>query len=267
MSTHKKQMFCWSFLLVVFLVTLFSSYLTPYDANTMNMSEVYESPNGSHLFGTDHLGRDVLTRLIQGGKVTLTVATVATILSFIIGLIYGGISGYLGGVLDTVMMRIVEVLLTIPSILIILVCQAFMQGNIWSMILIIGLTSWYTTARMIRTEFLKLNQMEFVQMAKMIGTPSWKIILDHLLRNSIQAVFVVTLFNFAGAIFVEVSLSFLGIGVPPAVPSWGNMLYHAQSDFIAGAWWIGLFPGLLIIFTVLAINMIGSSSIKAKGGQ
>lgn len=266
MNPRKMQLICWGFLLIVVLATLFSSYITPYESNMMDMNEVYEAPGPNHWLGTDHLGRDVMTRLLSGGKVTLTVAALSTMLSLLIGLIYGGISGYFGGKIDTFLMRLLEVLLTIPSILIMLVFQAFTQQSIWSILFIIGLTSWYTTARIVRTEFLRLGQMEFVQVAKMIGTPVWKILVEHLLRNSIQAVFVVTLFNFAGAIFIEVSLSFLGIGVPPTVPSWGNMLYHAQSDFIAGAWWIGIFPGLLIVITVLAINVIGSSSMKTKGG-
>ncbi|MHA6261009.1 ABC transporter permease [Sporosarcina sp. CAU 1771] len=259
MKKQRKLLVWSSFLVCIFLMTIFASFLTPYEPNGMNMDPVYEAPSNSHLLGTDHLGRDVLTRLLEGGKVTLTVAVFSTVLSLVIGLVYGGISGYYGGKLDTFLMRLLEVLLTIPSLLVILVFQAFMQGNIWSILLIIGLTSWYTTARIIRTEFLKLKDLEFVQVAKMIGTPVWKILFDHLLRNSIHAVFVITLFNFAGAIFIEVSLSFLGIGVPPAIPSWGNMLYHAQSDFGAGAWWIGIFPGLFIVFTVMAIHFIGGS--------
>lgn len=266
MRPYKTKLICWIFLLVIVLLTLFSAYITPYESNTMNMDAVYEAPSQSHWFGTDHLGRDVLTRLLAGGKVTLIVAALSTILSLLLGLIYGGISGYFGGRIDSLLMRLLEVFLTIPSLLIILVFQAFMQGSVWSILLIIGLTSWYTTARIVRTEFLKLSQLEFVQVAKMIGTPVWKILVSHLLRNSMEAVFVVTLFNFASAIFIEVSLSFLGIGVSPAVPSWGNMLFHAQSDFIAGAWWVGIFPGMLIVFTVLSINIIGSSTFRTKRG-
>lgn len=257
---RRTAFFFWvCILILIFVVTLFASFLTPYEPNTMDMNKVYQAPNTTHLLGTDHLGRDVLTRLLEGGKVTLLVAVGSTLISFMIGLFYGGLSGYRGGKLDMLMMRCLEVLVTIPSLLVILVFQAFMQGSIWSILLIIGLTSWYSTARIIRTEFITLKQLEFVQMAKMLGTPVWKILIQHLLRNSIQAIFVVTLFNFASAVFIEVSLSFLGIGVSAAIPTWGNMLYNAQNDLLVGAWWAGVFPGVLIFLTVLSINFIGSA--------
>jgi len=225
----------------------------------MNLDEVYISPGEGHLLGTDHLGRDVFSRLLEGGKVTLTVATISVLVSLVIGVLYGGISGYIGGLIDTVMMRFLEALITIPSLIIILAFQAFMQGGMWSMALIIGVTGWLVTARIVRSEFIRLKDAEFVKMAIMFGTPMWKIIFSHMLRNSIPAIFVVTLFNFAAAIFIEVSLSFLGIGVPPSIPSWGNMLYYAQNDILIGAWWIGLFPGIMIFITILAINFIGEA--------
>ena len=157
------------------------------------------------------------------------------------------------------MMRFLEAFLSIPSLIFVLAFQAIMQGGMWEMALIIGVTGWFTTARIVRSEFIRLKEAEFVKMAKMFGTPVWKIITGHLLRNSIAPLFVVTMFNFAGAVFIEVSLSFLGIGVPPAIPSWGNMLYYAQNDFLIGAWWIGVFPGVLIFTTILSINFIGEA--------
>lgn len=256
----RYALFFWCTVLgIIVLITAFASYLSPYGINEMNLDKVYASPGDGHLLGTDHLGRDVLSRLLEGGKVTLTVATVSVFLSLLIGILYGGISGYLGGIVDTVMMRLLEALLAIPSLIIVLAFQVFMQGSMWSMAFIIGVTGWLVTARIIRSEFLRLKEAEFVIMAKMFGTPTWKIILGHLLRNSVPAIFVVTLFNFASAIFTEVALSFLGIGIPPAIPSWGNMLYYAQNDILIGAWWIGLFPGIMIFMTILSINFIGES--------
>jgi peptide/nickel transport system permease protein len=256
----RKTLIFWCIVLgVIVFLTIFAGLFTPYEPNDMNLDEVYFSPGDGHLLGTDHLGRDVFSRLLEGGKVTLTVATVSVLLSLVLGVLYGGISGYVGGFVDSAMMRLLEVFITIPSLVIILAFQAFMQGGMWGMALIIGLTGWLTTARIVRSEFIRLKEAEFVQMAKMFGTPTWKIIYSHLLRNSVPAIFVVTLFNFAGAIFIEVSLSFLGIGVPPAIPSWGNMLYYAQNDILIGAWWIGLFPGILIFVTILAINFIGEA--------
>ena len=256
----RKTLWFWCCLLglIVFL-TVFSSLLAPFSPNKMNMEEVYSAPSSERWLGTDHLGRDVLSRLLEGGKVTLAVASSSVILSLVIGVVYGGISGYFGGVIDTVMMRLLEALITIPSLIIILVFQAIIQGGMWGMALLIGLTGWLVTARIVRSEFIRLKEEEFVKMANMFGTPVWKILWGHLLRNSIPAIFVVTLFNFAGAIFMEVSLSFLGIGIPPAIPSWGNMLYYAQNDILIGAWWIALFPGIMIFLTILAINFIGEA--------
>ncbi|WP_303969183.1 ABC transporter permease [Sporosarcina ureae] len=259
MKSRKALWFWYSLLGLIVFLTVFSSVLAPFGSNEMNMDEVYSAPSGDHWLGTDHLGRDVFTRLLEGGRVTLAVAGGSVILSLIIGIVYGGISGYLGGVIDTVMMRLLEALITIPSLVIILAFQVFMQGGMWSMALIIGLTGWLVTARIVRSEFIRLKEAEFVKMAKMFGTPVWKILWGHLLRNSVPAIFVITLFNFAAAIFTEVSLSFLGIGIPPAIPSWGNMLYYAQNDILIGAWWIALFPGIMIFMTILSINFIGEA--------
>ncbi|PID25206.1 ABC transporter permease [Sporosarcina sp. P7] len=259
MKLRKALLFWYSLLGLIVLLTVFSPILAPYSPNEMNMDEIYSAPSSDHWLGTDHLGRDVFSRLLEGGKVTLVVASGSVILSLFIGIVYGGISGYFGGVIDTVMMRLLEALITIPALIIILVFQVIIQGGMWSMALLIGLTGWLVTARIVRSEFIRLKEEEFVKMANMLGTPVWNIIWGHLLRNSIPAIFVVTLFNFAAAIFMEVSLSFLGIGIPPAIASWGNMLYYAQNDILIGAWWIGLFPGIMIFLTILAINFIGEA--------
>lgn len=266
MRKQRKSTFVWLALLGIIVgTTLFSSLLAPYDPNAMDMNHIYEAPNLTHLLGTDQLGRDVLSRILVGGKVTLFIAVVSVILSSFIGILYGGLSGYVGGAVDAIMMRILEAFLTIPSLIIVLALQAIMQGSVWRMAMIMGITGWFVTARIVRSEFIRLKEMEFVQMAKMFRTPIWKILFSHLLRNSLPALFVVTIFNFAGAIFTEVSLSFLGIGVPPAIPSWGTMLYTAQNDLLVGAWWIGLFPGLMIFVTILCVQAIGSTF--KKGGE
>lgn len=259
MKTRKTVLFWCMVLTVIIIMTVFAGLISTYPPNEMDMDEIYAPPGESHLLGTDHLGRDVFSRLLEGGKVTLTVAGTSVILSLIIGVLYGGISGYLGGYVDSVMMRFLEALITIPSFVLILAFQSFMQGGMWSMALVIGVTGWLVTARIVRSEFIRLKEAEFVKMAKMFGTPVWQILFGHLLRNSVPAIFVVTLFNFAGAVFIEVSLSFLGIGVPPAIPSWGNMLYYAQNDILIGAWWIGLFPGIMIFITILSVNFIGEA--------
>ena len=259
MKSSKKLVFWCSVLGLILALTLFSDLLVTQSVNVMDLDAVYSPPGDGHLLGTDHLGRDVFSRLLHGGKVTLTVAGLSVALSFIIGIIYGSISGYVGGWIDAIMMRMLEALISIPSLIFVLAFQAIMQGGMWGMTLIIGMTGWFTTARIVRSEFIRLKDAEYVKMAKMFGTPVWQIITSHLLRNSIAPLFVVTIFNLAAAVFIEVSLSFLGVGIPPSVPSWGNMLYNAQNDILIGAWWIGVFPGLLIFTTILSINFIGEA--------
>lgn len=266
MRKQRKISIFWLVILcIIFTVTIFSSFLAPYEPNAMDMNHTYEAPTPIHLLGTDQLGRDVLSRLLVGGRVTFLIAVVSVMISSLIGILYGGISGYFGGAVDTVMMRILEALLTIPSLVIVLALQAILQGSVWSMALIMGATGWFVTARIVRSEFIRLRESEFVQMAIMFRTPIWKIFVGHLLRNIYPAIFIVTLFNFAGAIFTEVSLSFLGIGVPPATPSWGTMLNSAQNDLLIGAWWIGLFPGIVIFVTILCVQMIGGAF--KQGGE
>ena len=259
MKRRRSLVFWCVVLAMIVMMTVFANFFSPFESNEMNMDKIYEPPNQQHLLGTDHLGRDVFIRLLDGGKVTLAISAISVLLGLFIGVIYGGISGYAGGLADAAMMRFLDAFIAIPSLIIILAFQAMVQGGIWSLALIIGFTNWLVTARIVRSEFRRLKEMEFVQMAKMLGTPRWKIFLQHMLRNSVPAVFVVTLFNFAGAVFMEASLSFLGIGVPPAVPSWGNMLYYAQNDILIGAWWIALFPGFIIFVTLLAVNFIGEA--------
>lgn len=267
MKSRKNLIFWCSLLGVILAMTLLSDLLATQPANEMDLDAVYAPPGEGHLLGADHLGRDVFSRLLQGGKVTLAVAGLSVALSLVIGVIYGGISGYVGGWTDSVMMRILEALISIPSLIFVLAFQAIMQGGMWGMTFIIGVTGWFTTARIVRSEFIRLKDADYVKMAKMFGTPVWKIITGHLLRNSLSPLFVVTIFNLAGAVFIEVSLSFLGIGIPPAIPSWGNMLYNAQNDLLIGAWWIGVFPGLLIFLTILSINFIGEALKNSGRGR
>lgn len=259
MKSNKMFIFWCALFSLIVLITVFSNLFSTYPVNEMNMDEVYAAPGDGHILGTDHLGRDVFTRLLHGGKVTLTVAFGSVLLSLVIGVMYGSVSGYVGGWVDSAMMRLLEALISIPSLIFVLAFQAIMQGGMWGMTFIIGVTGWFTTARIVRSEFIRLKEADYVKMARMFETPVWRIITGHLLRNSLTPLFVVTIFNLAGAVFIEVSLSFLGIGIPPSIPSWGNMLYNAQNDLLIGAWWIGLFPGLLIFFTVLSINFIGEA--------
>lgn len=266
MMFNSRGLYLWGgLLLAVFMLSLLAPFFTRYDPVEVDLHSVFSPPDSNHWLGTDHLGRDVWSRLLYGGRASLAVAFVSVLISSIIGVVYGGISGYIGGWIDQFMMRILEALLAIPTLVIILAMQAFVQGGIWSLILIIGLTGWMPAARVVRSQVLELKGQGFVQAAYLLGTPAWKIFSIHLLRNSLAGIFVITVFQCAGAIFTEVSLTFLGIGLPPEMPSWGNMLSFAQKDILLGAWWVALFPGLMIVLTLLSINFIGES-LKRKFG-
>lgn len=253
-------------LLVIILgATLLAPLISPFDPIEVNLNEVYTAPSSEYFLGTDHMGRDVFSRLLYGGQISLSISVLAVAISGIIGITIGAISGYFGGWIDTIFMRIIETFIAIPSLILILALQAIIQGSVTSMVIIIGLTSWMTTARVVRSQFLELRDKEFVKIARLMGTPPWKIVVVHLLRNSLSGIFVVTIFNCAHAIFTEVSLSFLGIGVPPETPSWGNMLYNAQNDVLTGAWWVAIFPGVMIFLSLLSINFLGEA-LKERYG-
>lgn len=254
-------------LTVIVLLAVFANVFATHSPTEVNLKNVFSSPSANNVFGTDNLGRDIYSRILYGGRISLSVSILSVLLSTVVGTLFGGISGYIGGWWDSLMMRILEALLAIPTLIIMMALQAITRGGTVSLILIIGLTGWMTTARIVRSQFMELKEKEFVKAAHILGTPHWKILVNHLLRNSLSAIFIISIFNCAHAVFTEVSLSFLGIGIPPQTPSWGNMLNNAQNDMLIGAWWGGVFPGLMIVVSLLAINFLGESLKKKYGLQ
>jgi len=217
---------------------------------------ILEPPGLSHLFGTDDLGRDILSRVIYGSWVSLLVGFVAVGIATVIGIIVGASAGYYGGWVDTVIMRFVDTMLSIPTFFLILAVITFLDSSIWNIMAVIGLTSWMGVARLVRAEFLSLKEREFVLAARALGASDVRIIVRHILPNALSPVFVSAVLGVAGAILTESVLSFLGIGVQPPTASWGNIL-TAGKDNIEIAWWISVFPGLAILLTVLAYNLLG----------
>lgn len=237
--------------------SIFSPLIAPYSPYIVDLSSVMQTPNKIHIMGTDAMGRDIFSRILYGGRVSLSVGIFSVMISTSIGIIYGGISGYKGGKADSLMMRLLDTFLAIPSLIVILALRAFIKGGAVSLILIIGCISWMSTARIVRSQFIELKQKNFVKAAVIMGTPTYKIFIKHLLKNSLPEIVVMATLNCAQSIFMEVSLSFLGIGIPLGTPSWGNMLNNAQNDILSGAWWVAVFPGITIILVMLSINFIG----------
>ena len=239
------------------LVALFAPLLAPYDPVAIeNVIETrYLPPSWPHPFGTDEFGRDLLSRALYGSRVSLSVGVLAMLVAVSVGTAYGAVSGYAGSLLDTVMMRALDAFTAFPKLFLILLLAGVYQADFGVLILIMGLTSWTDTARLVRGEILSLKHREFVEAARAIGLPAHLIIVRHLIPNALSPVLVSATLMVGGLIGVEAMLSFLGIGVRPPAPTWGNMIQAGQ-DALFIAWWIALFPGLLLAITVLSFNLV-----------
>lgn len=229
----------------------------PYGYGRTELKVREKPPSWEHWLGTDDVGSDVLCRLVHGSRISLSVGFVAVGISSIIGIFIGAILGYFGGKVDFVGMRIVEIMMAIPTFFLIITIVAFFPRSLLNIMIIIGITSWTGDARFIRAEFFKLRKQDFVQAAVSLGLPLRSVLFRHMLPNGIAPVLVNATFGIAGAIFIEAALSFLGFGVAPPTPSWGQMLSLGVSTTGRFLWWLTLFPGLAIFFTVMAYNLVG----------
>jgi peptide/nickel transport system permease protein len=248
--------------LALFVVSILAPYLAPYDPTHIDLKAVLMPPSRAHLMGTDTLGRDVFSRIIYGSRVSLKVGFVAVGLATIIGLLVGALAGYYGGWVDTTLMRLVDLMLCFPAFFLILAVIAILEPSIWNIMAVIGLTSWMGVARLVRAEFLSLREREFITAARALGASDFRLILRHMLPNALAPVMVSATLGVAGAILTESALSFLGLGVQPPTPSWGNIL-TAGKDNIQIAWWLSVFPGLAILFTVMSYNLLGEGIREA----
>jgi len=229
--------------------------LVPFSPNRPDLPRRYESPNREHWLGTDDRGRDVLSRLIWGSRVSLSVGFVAVGIAILIGIPVGAAAGYYGGLADVIILRIIEVVICFPVFFLILTILAFLPQSIFNIMVVIGITSWVGPARLIRGEFLKIRTIQYVEASRAIGARDGRVIFRHILPNAIAPVLVSATFGVAGAILTESALSFLGFGVPPPTASWGESISQAQK-FI-DAWWLTVFPGAAIFLTVTAYNLLG----------
>jgi peptide/nickel transport system permease protein len=242
--------------LALFVLSFLAPLITPYDPDAIDAYRVLLPPSSGNWFGTDELGRDVFTRVLFGARISLKVGFVAVGIAVLIGTVIGLVAGFYGGWLDTILMRFVDVMLCFPTFFLILAVIAMLEPSIWYIMIIIGLTGWMGVARLVRAEVLSLRERDFVMAARAMGASDLRIIFRHIFPNAMTPVLVSATLGVAGAILTESALSFLGIGVQPPTPSWGNILTSGK-DYIEFAWWLSLFPGLAILVTVLSYNLLG----------
>jgi peptide/nickel transport system permease protein len=247
--------------LAFILLGIFGPVLAPFDPNKQELTAMLKQPQGvgaPHVLGTDNLGRDIFSRVIHGARVSLLVAFAVVFVSGLIGVSLGSISGYFGGKVDFVIQKLVEVVWAFPPLLLGITIMAFLGQSLFNLILALVAQRWIPYCRVVRGQALSLREREFVVAARCLGANKAQIILRHIIPNLIQTSLVIGTFAMASSIIAEASLSFLGVGVPPEIPTWGTMLADARI-YISTAWWLPLFPGLCIFITVLGINLLGDA--------
>lgn len=243
---------------ILIILSVLAPVITPYDRDETNLTNTYQKPSKEHWLGTDELGRDVFTRLIYGGRVSLSVGLVSTSISVIIGVLLGAIGGYYGKVVDNIIMRIVDIFMCFPFFIMAITIAAILGPSIWNVMIISGILSWPSIARIVRAEVMTVKEREFVEASKALGLTPTEIIFRHILPNVLAVVIVYTTLGIASGILSEAGLSFLGLGVKQPQPSWGNMLSAAQNlRSLRLHWWLWVPPGLLVFITILSINFLG----------
>jgi peptide/nickel transport system permease protein len=235
---------------------LLAPVLAPWDANRPDVRKILDPPSSRHLLGTDQLGRDVLSRMLHGARVSLAVGFVSVGIAAAIGIVLGAAAGYHGGLVDASIMRLVDLMLVFPRFFLLLAVLAFLKPSIWTIMVVIGLTGWMGVARLVRAEFLALKEREFVVWSQAVGAGAFRIIWRHILPNAMAPVLVAMTLGIPAAILTESGLSFLGLGVQPPRATWGNILNEGK-DAIELAWWLSVYPGLAILVTVLSYNLLG----------
>lgn len=254
-KANKLAVFCCCYLILIIIASS-CAFLSPYDPDKVDLLHKLEDPNMQHFFGTDNLGRDYFTRILYGGQISLVIGIAAMCISVVFGTLFGALSGFLGGKVDAFMMRIVDVLMSVPSFLFIIVINAVLKPGLVTMIIVIALFSWMSVARIVRAETMSLKKRDFILAAKNLGENMWEIILRHIIPNMIPVVIVAASNSIAKAILTESSLSFLGFGVNPPIASWGSMLQGAQKQIMTQPS-LAVFPGVFILLTVMSFHVIG----------
>ncbi len=258
LKRNKLAMFGLSIVSIIALAAIFAPLLTPHTRDGVNLLNTNAKPDSINWLGTDALGRDYYTRLLYGARISLTVGLVSTSIRIVIGVILGGIAGYYGKVVDGVIMRIADIFSCFPFIPIAITFVAILGPSIYNVMLVLGLLGWPGICRIVRGEILSLREREFMEAATALGISDYRKIIRHLLPNTMASIIVSATMGIASAILTESALSFLGLGVAPPIPSWGNMLSDAQNRYILQhRWWLWIPPGLSIFVTVMSLNLFG----------
>ena len=242
--------------LVLAIMAVGAPLLAPHDPNKPDVKRILDPPSSRHWLGTDQIGRDVLSRMLYGARVSLAVGFVSVGIATVIGIALGAAAGYHGGMVDAGVMRLVDLMLVFPRFFLLLAVLAFLKPSIWTIMAVIGLTGWMGVARLVRAEFLTIKEREFVIWSQSIGANALRIIWRHILPNAMAPVLVAMTLGIPAAILTESGLSFLGLGVRPPYATWGNILNDGK-EVIELAWWLSVYPGLAILITVLSYNLLG----------
>lgn len=259
------------FSLILFFIVIGSVYVSVEEANAVDLQARLTSPNSQFIMGTDTTGRDIFARIIHGGQISLFVGITSVIVSVTLGTLIGGLAGFFGGWVDSILMRFTEAMLSIPQLFLLIVLGKFIgrdidtitfmgqtfSGSVLIVIFVIGLTSWMGLSRIVRANVLSLKEMDYVSVSKSLGSSNLRTFFRHLIPNTMGVIIVATTLGLAGAILSEAYVSFLGLGIQPPTASWGNLLTSAQSFISQGSWWMWVFPSIFIVLTILCVNLIG----------
>jgi len=253
-------------LIIIVTASVFGPALSSYSYDQINLDKSSEPPSWEHWFGTDQLGRDILVRSLIGGRISLMVGVIATAVSFVIGVTYGAISGYFGGYIDELMMRIVDVIYSLPYLFLVIVLLAFFTKSIFMLFFVLGAVSWLTMARIVRGQVLSIKNQEFIEAARAVGVETPMIIFRHIVPNTLGPVIVYTTLTIPSAMLSEAFLSFLGLGVQPPLASWGTMVNEGVEAISVYPWQL-IFPGLMMAITLFSLNFLGDGLRDALDPQ
>ena len=256
LKKNKVAMVCMGIIIILALVAILAPLISPYDPNQQNLAIALQSPSGEHLFGTDEYGRDILSRVIYGTRVSLSAGIIAQIIATILGVTLGSLAGYYGGKVDTVISRVMEIFAAFPDLLLAMAIMFALGTGLTSLFIALAIVNWVQTARMVRGQVMQLKEKEFVEACIASGGSGFRIIMKHMIPNCISTIIVLITLGIPSAILTEASLSFLGIGIQPPDPSWGSMISYAQ-PYINSDPLYSIFPGNDIIITVISFNMFG----------